>query len=287
MTQYRRSASLQISEQSGQAAIVIRDLRISFEVNKNLDKDPNSATIKIYNMSQTTRSILEGTTQKVVLNAGYVDGDGEETVFVGNVTDIYTSIEKPLVVTTIEAQDGQKELSTSRISISRTSGTSGFAILKEILKSINLPNTFVSSSHVDNKYANAFSFSGRSIDAMSKVTDFLGLTWSVQNGQIEILNYDSNNGNAIISLSELTGLIGVPEKTKNSDRVAKGQSTKVKSGWSVKSLLQPKLLPGGRISISSSQIPKDSIFNIISVSHQGDTEMISSWNSSIGVVQNG
>jgi hypothetical protein len=65
---YLRKVILKIIPQSGTGK-QIENLRISFNVKKNSEGNPNEATIKIFNLSQNTRSILERPKNKVSLGS--------------------------------------------------------------------------------------------------------------------------------------------------------------------------------------------------------------------------
>ena len=277
MTQFNRSASVVVGE-VGSAGIVIKDLRIVFKVNKNLDKEPNKAEISIYNLSQQTRNNIDGFGAKdqqfgqdVFLNAGYKDGDGEDVLFIGNITNITHKFEKPHVITVIHAQDGQKSLNSVKANISFKSGSSAKDVLNTIIKLYPVASDKLGINVDDKRYLSGFSFSGNASDAMDKVTRFLGLEWSFQNNELKFIPLDESDQSRIVLLTPKTGLIGSPEREDKQDRKSKGKSKIVKAGWKVKCLLNPKINPSGRLAIQSREIPDVQDFTIIQVDHIGDT----------------
>ena len=274
MTQFNRSASLVIGRR-GETAKVLSGLRIVFNVTKTEGKEPNTAKIEVYNLSQESRNIIrmrtENDTLFVILNAGYTDGDGEELVFTGNVKSISHQILRPEIVTIIEASDGANALFSTKLSISYGVGVSADTILLQILNAIPLSSNFQTLQYEDKSYAHGFAFVGLAKDALTKVTKFMNLNWSIQNNEIRLIPFDGDDRTKVVRLSSQTGLIGSPERLTGSTRNAKGLSKENKSGWKVSSLLQPKINPTGKIVIQSREIPKDSTFTVFSVTHVGDT----------------
>lgn len=274
MTQFNRTASLVIGRR-GETAKVLSGLRIVFNVTKTEGKEPNTAKIEIYNLSQESRNIIrmreEADTLFIILNAGYIDGDGEELVFTGNVKAISHQIIKPEVVTIIEASDGANALFSTKLSISHGAGVSADTILLQVLNAIPLPSNFQTLQYEDKAYANGFAFVGLAKDALTKVTKFMNLNWSVQNNEIRLIPFDGDDRTKVVRLSPQTGLIGSPERLTGSTRKAKGLSKKDQPGWKFTSLLQSKINPTGKIIVQSREIPENSTFTVFSVNHSGDT----------------
>jgi hypothetical protein len=278
LTQFNRIASVTVGE-LGAGGLRVSDLKITFDIRKDDDKDTNEAIVEIYNLSDKSRKRIEEIDALLFLSAGYTDGDGLETLFIGDITNISHSVISPNVVTRITADDGSKEILERKISLSHASGSSGSLILQKILNSFTISNNFESISFTDKKYANGFSFAGSSSAALDKVTKFLDLDWSIQNNEIKLVPFDGNDGTRVVSLSPETGLLESPEKELFADRKAKGKSKKKEiPGWRLKSLLQPKLVPGGKVIVSSKEIPQNSEFTIMTVFHTGDTHG-NEWNT--------
>lgn len=285
MTEFNRSASVIIGT-PGTDGVEIKKLRIIFNISKNDDKKPNKAEIQIYNLKEKTRNLIKKIGARIFLSAGYLDGNGEELIFAGNVEIISHNIRKPEVITTIKALDGSEALQKTTSSFSFTKGVSALSILKKIVKSFPLANDLKNLKLKDIKLSQGFSFAGLSKTAMDKITELLGANWSVQNEVVKILALDANDGTRAVFLSEKTGLIGSPERFNKKVRNSSGKSIKKIPGWKFKSLLKPTIVPGGQISVKSREIPENSFFTITSVKHTGDTHSPSPWNSTTEVFEN-
>jgi hypothetical protein len=256
----------------GAGGLKVSDLRIKFSVKKDDGKDTNSASIDIFNLSPESRKLIDDIDELVFLSAGYRDGNGEESVFIGNISNITHLREPPEIVTRIEAQDGAKEILEKKTALSFDAGISGREVLRKALQAFSIPNNLNILSFTDKSYAHGFSFSGSASKALDKITKFLDLEWSIQSNEIRIIPFDGNDGSRAALISPLTGMIGSPQEHKFSELKAKGKSkTNKKPGWKVESLLQPKIVPGGKVYLESREIPKNSLFTVVNVKHTGDT----------------
>ena len=281
MTQYARQASVIIGT-PGSGGLSVTDLRISFTVGKTEGKEPNKATIEIFNMSEKSRNLIKEPGELVYLSAGYKEGNGLENLFIGNIISINHKFERPDVVTVIEANDGAEAIRETKISLSFVAGTSADVVLEKILKSFLIGSDISTLAYEDVSYANGFSFVGASDVALDKVTKFMGLTWSIQNNEIRFTRFDESNGSRVVQITPETGMIGSPERLQGVTRKSKGVSKKTKPGWRVRTLLSPRVIPSGKIELGSREIPEKSVFKVISVDHSGDTQN-SDWISNIEV----
>lgn len=282
LTQFERSASITTGEKGG-AGFVLSGLKIVFNVTKTKSKNPNTAKIEIYNLSENTRNKIKASqTEKengksiekkrfVIINAGYLDGDGEILIFTGNIDSVSHMLKKPEVITTIQASDGGFDLFNTSISLSYGVDSNAETILKKILNSVPLSNNYKTASITHKVYTNGFSFIGLAKDALTKVTKFMGLDWTVQNEEIRLVVFDKDDLTRAVKLTPETGLIGSPEKLAGKSDQAKGLSTSNKPGWKVTSLLQPKINPNGKVALQCRDIPKETLFTVSSVTHSGDT----------------
>jgi hypothetical protein len=256
----------------GAGGLKVTDLRIKFSVKRDKDKDASRATIDIFNLSPESRKMIDDIDELVYLSAGYRDGEGEQSLFIGNISDITHLREPPEIVTRIEAKDGAKEILEKKTALSFDAGISGREVLRKALQAFSIPNNLNILSFTDKSYAHGFSFSGKAIHALDKITKFLDLEWSIQSNEIRIIPFDGNDGTRAALISPETGMIGSPQEHKFSELKSKGQSkTNKKPGWRVVSLLQPKVAPGGQVYLKSREIPDNSLFTVVTVKHSGDT----------------
>jgi len=99
-------------DKKGEALKIVPPFRISFDISKSTDKKLNKGTIKIYNLSETTRNQLlkdedEKKYMQVILKCGYSElGDA----FKGDIYSSYVSREGTDIVITLNCIDGGYDL---------------------------------------------------------------------------------------------------------------------------------------------------------------------------------
>ena len=286
MSQFDRIANVKIfgSETDiSDLEIQISKLRIEFAVKKTETPDSNSCTINIYNLSENTRNLIDRVDKIMILEAGYSESSGLETLFVGNISNITHSINKPNVITKVESNDGEKALQNARSALSYSGATSVKQMLKGVIRDFNIGEKVKLDliPFTDKILNNGFNFIGSTKTIMDKLTKMVGLQWSIQNNEIKVYKEDETDNFTIINLTPDTGLIGSPEKINIKKSKKKGFADV--NGWKVSSLLQPKIEPGGRITIESKNIT-GSLFKVLNVEHNGDTHG-GGWQSNMEVVE--
>lgn len=280
--------------QSGGTGVSIKDLRFSFEIEKNGNPTPNASKLKIYNLNATTRALIETPNNAVIVKAGYEQEIGAVTIFVGVVTRATTVRSGPDWITELELMDGVIAYRDSKISISFPAGTKATTVIAGVAARFGLPVKSLPYDASTKTYPQGFSFVGRIREAMDKACRFAGMEWSIQNQEIQVINKGGLATKTAIVLTPDTGMIGSPEpeaktmsekaageagiKTNTAGVVkkqVKDEKGEVKTrleirGYKVKSLLQPSIYPGGYVKINSANI-KNQFFRVEDVKHVGDT----------------
>ncbi len=297
---FNRVAELTVGA-ANEKSVIIRDLRFSFSITKDNDKSANNLSLKIYNMNQETRSIVERVNNSVILKAGYEHDIGAVTIFTGSVISAWTEKIENNIITYLSVSDGILPLRDTKISLSYAPGISAITVLKDVAASFNIPIKPYPKKMVDKTYTNGYSFVGKADTAMRDICEYLGLTWSIQNHELQILDKKSPIGEELVVLTPDNGLIGIPSRivdaTRNKQKGETSPSTglllsesRMKNdkfqteGYRVKCLLQPRLYPGCYVGLESdmlqlnpnrnstdSQTRPRAYFRAETVTHAGDT----------------
>ena len=306
MALFNRVAEL-IVGQSGKDGILIKDLRFSFSIEKTLTETLNTSTVRIYNLSLSSRKVVETPNNALILKAGYSQDKGPLTIFVGVVRRSLTIREGPDWVTELELDDGLIAYRDTKLTTSFQPGAKAVDVLNFVADQFGLPVRKMPEGIPQKIYPNGFPAVGRVRDAMGKVCNYLGLEWSIQNQEIQIIKKGGSTAKTAIVLSPETGMIGSPEleaKTM-SDKLAAKQGITTKSdgvivkksdkllasgkqpkdrlevqGYKVRTLLQPTLIPGDVVKVEAEGV--NNFFKIEKVTHQGDTHG-SEWETEINV----
>lgn len=250
---------------AGGTGITVRDLRISFVIEKTDASSANKAEISIYNLTRDSATRYGKVGNKIIIRAGYEDEGAPRSIFFGDITRALYKTEGVDRILEIEAYDGQAAAQDVNVSLSYTAGTPVNQVVSDIVHALGLPlaSPFVGAVNI---YATGFSFIGKAKDALTESLSRIGQIWTIQNEQIVIYT----DGGAVIRtgllLSPSSGLIQVVEELedKSTDQV----TTDVPKRYTANFLLDGRVLPGSEIQISSTVA--SGTFRVESVVFSGD-----------------
>lgn len=236
-------------------------LRVTFAIQKNLRKEPNTSTVTIYNLSKDSRSKVQDQDLEVTLDAGYVDN--RHLIFAGQLD--YSSHVKQGTdwVTTMQSGDGSKVYQTARINESIKGPASLSAVVQKAANAlgINIGNALTKISKGSlrgnlSEWVNGVVLQGKAEKQLDKILRSAGYSWSIQDGQLQLLGPEETLEEQAAVLRPGTGLIGSPEP---------GDKGVIRA----RSLLQPRLLPGRKVKIESATV--NGFFKILKTNFVGDT----------------
>ncbi len=256
---FKRVAEVTVETAPGRG-VGITGLRVQFKVTKTLRPEPNTAEVTITNLSAETRRQVQPAGSLVTLVAGY-DGATKQ-LFQGDMRLGNHTRQGTEWVTRLEAGDGEKEVRQSKVVESFQAGARKEAVVKRLLETMKL-NVRDAVATVAKKglaagaaeFAKGVSISGNTAKELTRILDGMGLSWSIQDGKVEILAKGDLVGDAVF-LSPATGLVGTPEI---------GEKGYVK----VRSLLNPLIRPGVGIVLDTEVIK--GTFRVEKAEYRGDT----------------
>jgi hypothetical protein len=236
-------------------------LRFTFRIERSNQKEPNTAEISIWNLSKTTRSILQEDEIQTILEAGY--HGSRETIFHGELEYGSTMRDGTDWITTLQSTDGGRQVASSRVNFSRKGGVPIGDVMTALAKElgVGLGNAVEKASGGSlrgsvTEFINGVVLSGKTYDQLNKVAMQMGYGLSIQNGQIQLLGPTETLKDRAALLTRTTGLIGSPEP---------GEKGRVRA----RSLLQPGLIPGRRVRIESEAVT--GFYRVDRVVFSGDT----------------
>ncbi|OBW92975.1 phage protein [Gallibacterium salpingitidis] len=277
---FLRSYKLVIGKKGQKNGIVIEPpLRIEFDIEKDCESKPNENSIKIYNLAPTTRKAIEQPDMRCMLYAGY-EQEGNTLLCSGDIATAYSYHDHAEWITELYVLDGLVEIRDTAVSLGYQSGVTSTQIANDIAAKMGV--TLVGADNLrSRRWENGFSFYGAARQALDKIVASTGLEWSIQNGELQIVNRKGVTKRSGYVLAKDSGLIGFPERTreaarsKKQDTPSKKQDEKfafdrqARDGWNVKSLLLAMVNPCDKIKLESQTVTN--WFRVEKIKHSGDS----------------
>lgn len=275
--QWKRYAQVVVGK--GGKGLSIDKLKIKFEINKTIQPTPNTALIKIYNLSPDHETLVQHEFDEVILNAGY-EGN-VRVVFRGNIKHVFKYKDKTDYVTEIEAADGDRDFRTSVMNETLSAGTTTSHILSRAVASFT--NTLQGYSNIEEStHIRGVVLSGNTRDILHNLAREAGANWSVQDGQLTIVKTDSTLPHTAIAINSNTGLLDAPEINDkgiglkclmNPDILINGKvqlnNNNIKVREKSKSLLSSSSQKLVKEKMSPVRLDPDGIYKVISLQHRG------------------
>jgi hypothetical protein len=218
---FRRRAALTAGIGGGRALRIV-NLDFEFSVVKNLRREPNTAEIKVYNLQASSRQALEANEeQRIRLEVGYETD--VHVIFEGDLRKASSTRDGADIITTIEGGDGERSFRRARTNRSFGEGTSVRSVIEDVARGI---------------------------------TRSIGLEWSVQDGNLQLLPFQTALRQTAVLLTKDTGLVGSP--SLDSENVL-----------TARSLIVPGIFPGRKVDVRSEFVR--GIYRVTKATYIGST----------------
>lgn len=268
MLQYLRKVRLTFQGAGGGITInpgneTDAQLRVGFNVNKDVSGNANTAEIEIWNLAEGHRNAVGKELDKVTLEAGYIPPAGISArgtlpfmsggfrseasasssnvgiIFKGVLRDVRHRREGADIITTLSCGDGVKALRNAFLSKTYPAGTRVGDVIDDLYAEFEKEGIDRGEwKGLDDLPAHRrpYSVCSTCSQEMDRIARQNKLYWSMQNEAMEIVPGDGYI-EAAAFLSPSTGLIGTPTITDN--------------GVQVEALLNPEVRPNRKVVIES------------------------------------
>lgn len=274
-----------------QQGLDLSALRIKFSVKRSTTMTPNTADIRVYNVSDQTAQFIKTTYSpslssgfiasnrgRVILQAGYVGNFG--VIFQGNIKQIILGRENATeTYVDIIAGDGDRAYNYAVVNKTLAAGSSQMDQVSAALTPMNAKG--VTQGYVQlnsfTRLPRAKVMYGNSINYLRNVGQATNQDFSIQDEAVTFVSLTSFLPGTVVVLNSNTGMIGTPQQTDE--------------GINVRCLINPLLKIGGRIQLNNSSIQglkinlnatntsvkvptpfnTDGVYFILVVEHIGDT----------------
>jgi hypothetical protein len=242
--QYLRKVSLIVGQnEASRGALDLSELRIRFSVKRGDIQTPNTADIRVYNLSEQTAQNIQKEFTRVVLQAGYEGNYG--VIFDGQIKQIRRGRETQTdTYIDITAADGDSAYNFAMTSISLAAGSTPNDHVGAVLKDMASHNVTEGNSPnlPGNPLPRGKVIFGMSRDVMRNIAINTDTSWSIQDGKLNMVPLTAYMPGDIPVLTAATGVIGMPEQTQG--------------GIKLKTLLNPNLKIGQAVKIDNASIQR-------------------------------
>jgi hypothetical protein len=244
----QRTLTLRAFSETGEGREWTVPQRFTIDTEQTRRKRPNKGTIKIWNLGGGAIGFLEAAAELVEIVA-----DGVGLLYRGDPRTVRTAIDGPDVVTTITCGDGGRAYRTAKLSRSYAPGTTSSTVLADLAAAAGY-GLDVLGTLSEITYESGHVVAGRVTDAIDELVESAGASWSIQDGQLQILadGAPSTEGSGAVLLAAGTGLIASPERRDK--------------GIACKALLRPQLRPGRLFKVESRLI--SGWYRVSSIKHK-------------------
>lgn len=278
--QFIRKVGLVVAE--GENGLDLSAFRIKFNVQQSDVSTPNSATIKIYNLSEKTAQSVQKEFSRVVLNAGYESGN-YGIVFDGTIKMVRRGRDSPTdTFVEIAGADGDMAHNFAVVNKTLAPGAKAQDQLDAVAAAMGLPVGYKPDLPPGALSRGKVLF-GMARDRMDTISDTARATWSIQNGKIQVIPLTSYRPGEAVVTNSATGMVWTPVQTEQGIEVRTLLNPKIAIGCllqidnkSVQGALLggPNLYAPGRLEQIPGLLPAvtfDGFYRVYVAEHQGDT----------------
>lgn len=285
--QWMRQCEVVIGNAAAGRGLFVSEPRITFEVEKTVTgRTPNTATIKMFNLTPDHENQIRGEFDEVLIKAGY---QGLSlVVFAGSIRHAYRYREGVDWITEIDAADGDFDLRNTIINTVLAAGTTTSDALNHVVG--KLQRTKLGHAIVkERKRIRGRVVSGGIDKLLNQIAMESDANWSIQNGVLEMVPVESTLPTEAIVLRSDTGLLGAPEVDDKGINAECLLNPQIRINGKVQldnNSLRDKVLVDHRVSSVTkpqvehrtkpkatkrlSRLDPDGIYKVIKVVHKGD-----------------
>ncbi len=223
-------------------------LNVEFSFEKTDLETQNNGRVTIWNLNKSHLAVLNQKNCLVSFRAGY--GNQLPLIFAGSVTYASTEQDGANERTEIELVDNLIAIRDTYVSVSYNGTVNWKKILTDSAAQMGVAISF-SHNATFKDVPNGFSFVGPAKDILNKACNCCGLSWSIQNGVLQIKKPGDTMSREVFLLDANSGLIGIPKRVVAAQDDA-GNVTQY--GWEVKYFLNGAINVNDYVKLESKKV---------------------------------
>lgn len=256
--------------------------QISFTITKDNGKEPNKASIVIYNLDDDMVNYIANNidnTLAIVLEAGYT---GEiKTILKGTVAKISDKWDRGTRQTTLKCTDGGANSGEAMTSRSYPAGTKVKQVFKDLSTDLGTTTGRIEIDTSLDTFNSPLAIMGNTSSQLSKLAESINHNFSVQDGATYVTPKTKRLSQVSAYISEETGLKDSPEPLSQGEKKSKKNKTPT-NGIGFSCQLDGSILPEGTVYLKFKTY--DGAYKVTKVTHTGSYEG-SEWTTKVEAVK--
>lgn len=287
--QFIRSASLVLARQGQPIApfvdapgqgLDLSDMHFTFRVMASDVETPNTAVIRVFNLSQNTEKQALQEYDSVVLQAGYESNLG--AIFKGTIKQFHRGRERNTdSYLDILAADGDIPYNFATINQTLTAGATQQQQLEALVEAMGIPVDHNASGYLLGGIQNprGKTLFGLARTYMRDLARTNGVRWSIQQGVLTLIPLTGYLPGTAVQINSVTGMIGIPEATDDGIKITTllnptirvGGQVQVNEGVINQTIIRDRFFPGYQSQTFVADTSRDGFYRVLVIEHEGDT----------------
>ncbi len=254
-------AGFEVGAPSGEHGAAIH---CNFSFQKSDLETQNTGKVSLWNLSPAQLAVLNRTDCVASFRAGY--GKRIALIFAGVVSFVSTTLDNADTKTEIEIVDNLVNIRDTYVSVTYDGVVSWKKIMDDVAAQMGVVVNYSYNATFAN-VTNGYSYVGKAKDIMSKGCACCGLTWSLQNGVMQVKKPGGTMNQEVYLLSAQTGMVGSPARVVITSS-EEGKENEI--GWDVEYFMNGAINIDDFVRVESRQI--SGYFRVYSLDINGDNE---------------
>lgn len=237
-------------------------LHVNFALQKSDLETQNTGRVAVWNLNPEELAVLNEKDCCVSLRAGY--GNRLSLIFAGIVSYASTSLDSADHKTEIEVVDNLIAVRDTYIAVSYKGTVNWKIIFDDVAAQMGVAVSYSYNAKFAD-ISNGFSFVGLAREIMTKGCKCCGLSWSLQNGVMQVKKPGDVMSKEVFVLSPDSGLLGIPARVVLTQDEATGKNT---LGWDVEYFLNGAINIDDYVKLETKAVT--GFFRVYSIELAGD-----------------
>ncbi|AGH32059.1 baseplate hub [Vibrio phage PWH3a-P1] len=244
--------------------------QIQFNVNMDSSSKINSSYVTLFNVDEEVINFVttnHNNNLVCILEAGDNE-QGLKEIFKGTITAAQKIDDTQDTQLKMNLADGSVNAKNAKTVRTYPRGTTYETILRDMNKDMKLPIS--SFAGVEGRLLNPVTFAGNTHQIMEKLSDTLGVSYSIQNGVTSIIPYRSYKKVEVSVITPTSGLLGNIQKSVDDSRSGQSSASMDSNSIQFMCLLDGALKPNETVYVDDGDIA--GAYKITSIKFSGDYE---------------